>query len=239
VGRVVPEATPELVCEWIDQGGAEPGPRFWTLDPIDGTKGFLRGDQYAVALALIENGRVVLGVLGCPNLVEGGTADLKGPGSLVVATAGQGTWVAPIDGPGGFARLKVSDVADPGSARLLRSFEASHTNVEQMGDVADVFGAKAQPVLMDSQAKYAVLASGHGDALFRFLSPKQPDYREKIWDQAAGALIVEEAGGRVTDLAGRPLDFSKGRTLAENQGVVATNSRLHAAALAAIQGARV
>jgi 3'(2'), 5'-bisphosphate nucleotidase len=42
--------------------------RYWTLDPIDGTKGFLRGDQYAIALALVEHGEVVLGVLGCPNL---------------------------------------------------------------------------------------------------------------------------------------------------------------------------
>lgn len=41
--------------------------RFWTLDPVDGTLGFIRGDQYAVALALIEDGEVVLGVLGCPN----------------------------------------------------------------------------------------------------------------------------------------------------------------------------
>lgn len=41
--------------------------RFWVLDPVDGTLGFVRGDQYAVALALIEDGEVVLGVLGCPN----------------------------------------------------------------------------------------------------------------------------------------------------------------------------
>jgi len=234
VGRIYPEATPELVCDWIDQGGAEPGPRFWTLDPIDGTKGFLRGDQYAVALALIEHGRVQLGVLGCPNLVDGGRPDMHGPGSLVVAVAGHGTWVTPIEGPGPFARLKVSEVLDPASARLLRSFESAHTNVDQMGDVASVFGAKADPVLMDSQAKYAVLAAGRGDALFRFLSSNQPDYREKIWDQAAGSLVVEEAGGRVTDLSGRPLDFSVGGTLSNNKGVLATNSRLHAAALAAV-----
>jgi 3'(2'), 5'-bisphosphate nucleotidase len=42
--------------------------RFWALDPIDGTKGFLRGDQYAIALALVENREVKLGVLACPNL---------------------------------------------------------------------------------------------------------------------------------------------------------------------------
>ena len=41
---------------------------YWTLDPVDGTKGFLRRGQYAVSLALIEDGKVVAGVLGCPNL---------------------------------------------------------------------------------------------------------------------------------------------------------------------------
>src|SRR5690606_73369 len=57
----------EQALAWIDRGGGVPtaGQRYWTLDPIDGTKGFLRGEQYAVALALIDRGQVVLGVLGC------------------------------------------------------------------------------------------------------------------------------------------------------------------------------
>jgi len=91
---------------------------------------------------------------------------------------------------------------------------------------------------MDSQAKYAVLAAGQGDLYFRLLSSGKSDYREKIWDQAAGSLIVEEAGGRVTDLDGKPLDFSKGRTLAANRGLVASNGHLHNAALAAIKKIR-
>ena len=50
-----------LVCRWIDHGGGNVyRQRFWTLDPIDGTKGFLRGEQYAVALALVVEGRVVV-----------------------------------------------------------------------------------------------------------------------------------------------------------------------------------
>jgi 3'(2'), 5'-bisphosphate nucleotidase len=80
---------------------------------------------------------------------------------------------------------------------------------------------------MDSQAKYAVLASGGGEIILRMLSSKQPDYREKIWDQAAGSLILEEAGGKITDLTGLDLDFSTGRTLSKNRGVFASNSVLH------------
>jgi 3'(2'), 5'-bisphosphate nucleotidase len=104
-----------------------------------------------------------------------------------------------------------------------------------MGELVTAMGIQADPVLMDSQAKYAVLGSGAGDLLFRLISSKQPDYKEKIWDQAAGSLVVEEAGGRVSDLDGKPLDFALGRTLEENRGVVASNSSLHEAALKAIQ----
>ena len=56
----------QAVCDLIDRGGGEAEKRFWALDPIDGTKGFLQGDPYAIALALIVDGEIKLGVLGCP-----------------------------------------------------------------------------------------------------------------------------------------------------------------------------
>lgn len=57
------------VLQAISRCNSNGGPkgRYWVLDPVDGTLGFVRGDQYAVALALIEDGQVILGVLGCPN----------------------------------------------------------------------------------------------------------------------------------------------------------------------------
>ena len=222
----VPEATSEKVYQWIDRGGKESGHRFWALDPIDGTKGFLRGDQYAVALALVVKSEVQIGALACPNL-EGG--------SLIIAVRGQGCWRTPLTGPEGFEKLRVSACEDPAQARLLRSFEAEHTNVGQMDALMRAMGVRAQPVLMDSQAKYAVLAEGTGDLLFRLLSPAYPNYREKIWDQAAGSLVIEEAGGRITDLDGKPLDFSVGPLLNQNRGVVASNGHLHEAALKALR----
>jgi len=132
-------------------------------------------------------------------------------------------------------RLQVSARNDSSEARLLRSFEAGHTNTDQMDEVARALRVQAPPVAMDSQAKYALLAAGAGDLLFRLLSPKQPDYQERIWDQAAGSLVVEEAGGRISDLDGRPLDFTAGRTLARNRGVLASNGCLHEAALQALR----
>jgi 3'(2'), 5'-bisphosphate nucleotidase len=90
---------------------------------------------------------------------------------------------------------------------------------------------------MDSQAKSLLLAAGEGELIFRLLSPRRPDYAERIWDQAAGAILVEEAGGRVTDLTGAPLEFSAGRTLTRNIGVLASNGLLHDTALDAIRRA--
>jgi 3'(2'), 5'-bisphosphate nucleotidase len=121
----------------------------------------------------------------------------------------------------------VSDREDVAQIRILRSFETGHTNVGRIERMAAAVGVTAEAVRMDSQAKYAVLASGHAELLLRLLTAKQPDYRERIWDQAAGALITEEAGGRITDLDGRRLDFSTGRMLVNNRGVCATNGRVH------------
>jgi 3'(2'), 5'-bisphosphate nucleotidase len=205
------------------------------LDPIDGTKGFLRHDQYAIALALVIDGQVQVGVLGCPNLRHACQPEMGGPGSLVVAARGQGAWTTPLTGPQQFTRLAISPQADPGRARLLRSFESGHTNVSQIDIFAQQLGIRAEPVRMDSQAKYAVLAAGQGDLLLRLLSPSQPDYREKIWDQAAGSLVLQEAGGMITDLDGKPLDFTTGRSLLHNRGILASNQTLHPAALQALR----
>jgi 3'(2'), 5'-bisphosphate nucleotidase len=226
VRTVIDGATPEEVCNLIDRGGGEPAATYWTLDPIDGTKGFLRREQYAVALGLVRDGQVVLGVLGCPELYGG---------SVYAAARGEGTWSQPLDGSQNWERRSVSGRSDASEARILRSVEKAHTNVDEIGQLAAALGVNVDPIGMDSQAKYAVLAGGEGEVILRLLSPSRPDYREKTWDQAAGSIVVEEAGGRITDLDGKRLDFSHGRTLAKNRGIVATNGRLHDAVLGALR----
>jgi 3'(2'), 5'-bisphosphate nucleotidase len=237
VRTAIPDATPEEVCGLIDRGGGEPPATFWALDPIDGTKGFLRREQYAVALALVQDGKVVLGVLGCPELMQINSPPVPAAsldGSIVFAARGQGTHHQQLDVPMQ-RRLRVSTHSQPSTARILRSVEKSHTNLDEIGQLSQNLGVAAPPVGMDSQAKYAVLAAGEGDVMLRLISKSRPDYREKIWDQAAGSIVVEEAGGRITDLDGKPLDFSHGRTLAKNRGIVATNGHLHDAVLSGLR----
>ena len=238
LGRIVPGVSPESVCTLIDRGVDEPGEHYWTLDPIDGTKGFLRGAQYATALAYVEFGVVQLGALGCPNITPDLREDIGGEGSLCIAQRGNGSWIGSLREPAkddNFSRLTVSAQSDPVQARLMRSFESGHTNTTQIDAFQRELGGDANPVRIDSQVKYALLASGDGEIYLRLLSPDRMDYREKIWDQAAGSIIVEEAGGKVTDLDGKVLDFSQGRTLKNNRGICATNGALHDKALEALK----
>jgi 3'(2'), 5'-bisphosphate nucleotidase len=80
---------------------------------------------------------------------------------------------------------------------------------------------------VDGQPKYGIVARGEALLYLRFPSAEAATYLEKIWDHAAGAIIVEEAGGRVTDMQGRPLDFSRGPDMAGNQGIIAGNLSIH------------
>lgn len=222
VARVDPTIDAGAVCDWIDRGGAPgSGSRFWTLDPIDGTKGFLRGEQYAIALALVEEGEAVAAVLGCPNLVMG-----RGrPGVMVTAVRGLGALRVSLDDASAPEAIEVSSVAVPAEARFCESVEAGHSAHDESARIAVELGFAGAPRRLDSQAKYAVVAAGEAEVYLRL--PTRADYREKIWDHAAGSLVVECAGGRVTDVDGRPLDFSLGRELAGNRGIVASNGRLH------------
>lgn len=215
----------ETIFDWIDHGSQEPAERFWTMDPIDGTKGFIRGDQYAVALALIEKGDIKVSVMACPNLTGGNTPDVGGPGTLACAVRGEGTWVTDLNGKGEWKQLRASKHTAGNEAIILRSFEKKHTDSPRMIEFANLLGLVHPPVLMDSLAKYVVLSSGAADLLLRF--PLKDHPHEWIWDQAPGVILIEEAGGRASDLDGKPLDFTKGRQLKANRGILMSNGALH------------
>lgn len=226
-------ASKEQICRWIDRGGHQDySHRFWTLDPIDGTKGFLRKEQYAISLALIIEGQIELGVLGCPNLprVPG---DESTVGTLFYAIRGQGAYSLPLEGVGEPQRLSVTKTTDPSAARFCESVESSHSSHGKSEEIANRLGITVAPVRLDSQAKYGVVARGEADLYLRL--PTKADYFEQIWDHAGGVIVVEEAGGKVTDLFGKPLDFTHGHQLKENQGVIVSNGLLHDAALAAVK----
>lgn len=232
----IPGASEDAILEWIDGGDAAPsGERFWTLDPVDGTRGFLGGGRYAVALALVDRGEVVLGGLACPGVTLGAAAGGPAHGSrsdglLAVAVRGGGAWMTGLAG-NEWARMRVSDGVDPARSRVLVSAEAAHVDAELLAKVSSFMALRRAPTPMDSQVKYALLAAGEFDLILRLSRRAEP---QKVWDFAAGVIIVEEAEGRVTDPEGDPLRFDAGVDLPNPAGVIASNRRLHAAALAAV-----
>ena len=222
----LPGIPEEGIISTINMGGHDGGKggRFWTLDPIDGTKGFLRKEQYAVALALIENGDVVLGVLGCPNLSFNSTDSDERTGVIFYAVKGQGGYMKPIHEEGGI-KVRVSDIKSASEANFCESVESSHSSHDDSAKIAELLRVKKEPVRIDSQCKYGVLARGEASIYLRL--PTSREYEEKIWDHAAGYIVVIEAGGEVTDCFGNNLDFSLGRTLRNNTGIVGSNGKIH------------
>lgn len=238
----------QAMLEAIDAGGSAGGAkgRIWALDPIDGTKGFLRGGQYAVCLALIEDGDVKVGVLGCPNLPIDDSAKLEenigkdasdgeGKGMLFSAVRAHGAQSRPLSA-GAIQPLKyisMKPLEKISEATFCESVEAGHSSHDDTDQIAKKLNITKPSVRLDSQAKYASIARGAGDLYLRL--PTRKDYQEKIWDHAAGDLIVRESGGQVTDIEGKRLDFSLGRTLKNNKGVVAAPQSIHDQVLEAVK----
>jgi len=233
VQTFLPDATPDLVCRWIDAGNGVVSDYFWTLDPIDGTKGFLRNAQYAIALALISGGEVKLGALACPAMPYKIDDPNSPKGVVFVAVRGEGAQMAPLHSDD-FTTIQVVDGTNPTQMRFVESVESSHGNQPLQEAIAAKVGFSQSSLKMDSQVKYGALARGDAALYLRLPSPNSPDYREKIWDHAAGSLIVEEAGGIVTDMHGNPLDFNSDYKMRQNRGVIVGNRRIHASVLEAV-----
>jgi len=225
-----PDADAATIFDWIDHGTADSySDRFWTLDPIDGTKGFVRGDQYAIALALLVDGQMQVAALCCPHLPNRLDADLPDTrGQAFLAIRNEGAVQKPLtpDSDAVPTPIHTSSTEEPSRSRFCESFVSSHSSHDLAAEVGERLGITDDSIRIDSQAKYAIVARGEAEIYLRLPRPGT-DYTERIWDHAAGALVVEAAGGTVTDMHGQPLDFTQGRLLTANTGVVATNGPFH------------
>lgn len=222
----------------IDFGRQAPCDRFWTLDPIDGTKGFLRNGQYAISLAYIEYGQVLFGVLGCPNLSSDWDRPFDDPdahGLIIYAVRGFGAWSTAADDRAALAvRLHSRPATGTGRLRLCESIASGHSDRKAVAEIVESLGG-ATSLRLDSQAKYAIVARGQADAYMRI--PPSDGRREYIWDHAPGAIIAEEAGVTVGGILGEPYDFEAGRKLEHNRGVLVARGDWHARLVDAVNAA--
>jgi 3'(2'), 5'-bisphosphate nucleotidase len=233
VRRRRPEVDEAGLLAAIDRGAgaAGPGP-LWILDPVDGTKGFLRGMQYAIALGRLEGGRITHGVLGCPHL--GGRRALDPE-----RAAPPGRWFAARRGAGAMEIDAASDHAEPlgvarhdgGAVRVGVSFEPAHRDLDAIAAWCARADLALEAVPVDSQAKYALVARGDLHAYIRIA--RDATRRENAWDHAAGMCVAQEAGACVTDAHGRPLDFTCGARLEKNSGILCAVPEVHDRLMAA------
>lgn len=210
---------------------------YWVLDPLDGTKGFLRGNQYAISLGHVNRGVVDIGILVCPRLNLPFLPEKKKTspeGRLFIAEKKKGAWVKLYNPSADLIPIHVSECKDPQKAQLLRSYESKHTNLEKTALFLSKMGIHSS-IPVDSQVKYGLLACGEGEIILRFPPPDNPNYREKVWDHAGGAIILEEAGGKVTDVLGKPFQYNGEPLLNNSVGVFASNGYLHDMGLTVLQ----
>jgi 3'(2'), 5'-bisphosphate nucleotidase len=233
--RLVSEILGETVTEdqvkgWLDHGRGRDAERTWVIDPIDGTKGFIAMRRYSIAVGLLDRGLPVAGVLGSP-----GYPTPDGQGLLFYAQRGA-AHVEPISG-GKAGRIAVSGRSKSRELKAVESVERDHAALELMARIYAELGIdKAKQVEgIDSQDKYAMLACGDADLYLRLPREAKPQHRS--WDHAAGAALVQAAGGVVTDIDGSTLDFSTGAILTNNMGMVVTNGRIHDKVLEVVQAA--
>jgi 3'(2'), 5'-bisphosphate nucleotidase len=209
-----------------------PGPEareWWVIDPIDGTSGFVAGAHCSVCVAHVVDGRARLGVVGSPRLAAHGAPEpvLAGPGCVVGAERGRGAWLLD-EATGAHAPLRREPWRAP--LRWARSMNRRKHKMRAQPPLESL-GIPLESIPIDSQCKYALLATGRADLAVRLPGARGP---ERAWDHLAGVLAASEAGLCATDIEGRPIDPGHGYALSGNRGVLCAPPELHARVSAAL-----
>jgi 3'(2'), 5'-bisphosphate nucleotidase len=194
---IVSEESPQLP-ERLDPSSH----RLWLVDPIDGTKDYIRGwDGFSVMIGLVVDGTPQLGVVHQPTLSRTFFASPEG------AFVARGGAVTP---------LKVSAVATAAEARLISSQSHRSGDIDR---VKETLGISDEQQIGSVGVKLALIASGERDLYVN------PSSRTKAWDTCAPEAILVRAGGRLTDVFGNPYGY--GGVLARSRGLVASNGAVH------------
>lgn len=177
--------------------------RLWLVDPIDGTKDFIRGsDGFAVMIGLMRGGRPAVGVVHQPAVSR-----------TFFATPDGGAQLWQPDGK--TTKLAVSKVDKAGEVRLVAS--ASHRSPD-IDRVKQTLGIANEQNVGSVGVKLCLIAMGERDLYVN------PAAKTKAWDTCAPEAILDGAGGRLSDLYGAPIDYKELRHL---RGLVASNGRVH------------
>ncbi|XP_009764407.1 putative 3'(2'),5'-bisphosphate nucleotidase, mitochondrial isoform X2 [Nicotiana sylvestris] len=253
------EVTDDNILKAIDRGGKDAcvfGPKpatYWILDPIDGTRGFVKGSEalYVVGLALVVEGQIVLGVMGCPNWCEDCSensivgvqeSSSSRSGIIMVSHLGCGTWTKRLSD---ILTTESSHTWTGCSVDSCQMVEGARFTIPESQSwkslpLSVLFDAKRDSenigkgkILLlsaccGSLCKYLMVASGRASV---YIQGRKATSIIKVWDHAVGIICVHEAGGKVTDWAGGSLDIAADQTerrlIFPSGGVLVTNGSLH------------
>jgi 3'(2'), 5'-bisphosphate nucleotidase len=242
---VVPRSKEEM-CEMIDWCGLgvpvhPERKRVWVFDPIDGTKTFVEGKEFAINVALLEGGRQVLGVVACPTWDAGmrSAAGKDTVGTLLFAVKGHGAYKRSLWGSADEVEVRrldcIDDTYDMHSAPPVTSVYMADSGVEEVHSaVHEKLGIKSEPRdVLAWVLRWALLALS--TASMTVWVYKRRDRYAKVWDHAGAMLLYEEVGGKITDVDGKDIDLSVGRKMTANYGFVAAPRHHHGAVLKAVQ----
>lgn len=184
--------------ETVDDLRNRTRPRIWLVDPIDGTRAFLRGDpNWCVGLAVVEDGKAIAGVVYAPAL------DL-----LFEARAGQGAYCNGVP-------IEASAAGEVSGCRIIASESMlEHKGWPEPWPKMEIARPKPNATLL----RLALVASGAWDATVVM-------WRKSDWDIAAGALLVAEAGGCATTHLGETFVYN--RTVPAQRSVIASGKAMH------------
>lgn len=232
VSAILKEAvTVNDIIAWLDHGktvdvDSVTPPRTWLVDPVDGTKGFIALRHYVVAVGFLQDSQPTAAILGAPAYPD------TQKGAMFYAL--DGVSYMRLMGGGDWHPIQVTQNADSGSIRALESVEKGHVGHRRLARVRELCGfPEAFVKQADSMEKYCRVAAGDAELYLR-LSRLNSTRPHSVWDHMPGALMVTNAGGKVSGLSGEPLDFSQGKIL-HNEGVIATNGQIHDEVVEAVQ----
>ncbi len=227
LGEVMGEnATEADVVRWLDFGAGRDDRELWTVDPIDGTRGYVGGGRYCVAIGIMTDRVPTAGLLACPVYPS---ADGRG---RMFYTIGDASYSEPLDG-GEAARISVRSVRESAQFLPIESTDLPEIDHPILMRACDYLGiGEIEIPGYEGQDKYATIANGDADF---YLRPERPQDRlHYIWDHVPGTAILTRAGGIASDLTGKPLDFTHGDRL-PTLGLIVSSRAAHERIVAAYQ----
>jgi 3'(2'), 5'-bisphosphate nucleotidase len=206
-----------ILSEELPDDGSRLGrPRVWMVDPIDGTRDFIRGRPgYVVMIGLCLDGRPALGAVAHPR------TDMVWSGVV-----GQGAWCDQPDGTR--VPMRTSALAEPRGVRIVVSQSRRSPQIDAF---RLALGVTDEMSVGSVGLKVALVCQGERD-LYLY-----PGEQTKLWDTCGPEAILTAAGGRMSDMDGRPLVYNKA-DLNNRDGVVASNGPLHDHVIQALATAR-